>query len=75
MTILTSSFYSVLQYYNNHHTHYEHTYYIIEQKFCQVFIRDKYFLLFSLSTAVQISFLFKTYKQSAFFSVKTTEAS
>ena len=49
MTILTSSFYSVLQYYNNHHAHTEHTHYNIEQKFSQVFIRKQ----FSLTTATQ----------------------
>ena len=38
MTILTFSVYSILQYYNNHHAHIEHTYYNIEQKFSQVFI-------------------------------------
>lgn len=47
MTILTSSFYSVLQYYNNHHPHIEDMlYYTIEQKFCQILIRDEYFLPF-----------------------------
>ena len=43
MTILTSSFYSVLQYYNNHHAHIEHTHYNIEQKFSQVFIKTFFF--------------------------------
>lgn len=49
MTILTSSFYAILQYYNNHHAHIEHTHYNIEQKFCQVFIRKQ----FSLTTVTQ----------------------
>ena len=49
MTILTSSFYSVLQYYNNHHAHIEHTHYNIEQKFSQVFISKQ----FSLTTVTQ----------------------
>ena len=31
MTILTSSVYSILQYYNNHHAHIEHIHYTIEQ--------------------------------------------
>jgi len=48
MTILTSSVYSILQYYNNHHAHIEHTYYNIEQKFSQVFIR-KHFSLFTVA--------------------------
>ena len=46
MTILTFSVYSILQYYNNHHAHIEHTYYNIEQKFSQVFIRSNYFCFF-----------------------------
>lgn len=54
MTILTSSFYSILQYYNNHHAHIEHTYYNIEQKFSQVKIKIQLFFAFSLSTATQI---------------------
>ena len=45
MTILTSSFYSILQYYNNHHAHIEHTYYNIEQIFCQVKIKMELFLM------------------------------
>ena len=49
MTILTSSFYAILQYYNNHHAHIEHTHYNIEQKFSQVFIRKQ----FSLTTVTQ----------------------
>ena len=48
MTILTSSVYSVLQYYNNHHAHIEHTYYNIEQKFCQVKIKMQLFFRFFL---------------------------
>ena len=46
MTILTSSFYAILQYYNNHHAHIEHTYYNIEQKFCQVKIKTQLFFRF-----------------------------
>ena len=46
MTILTSSFYAILQYYNNHHAHIEHTYYNIEQKFSQVKIKMQLFFCF-----------------------------
>ena len=46
MTILTFSVYSILQYYNNHHAHIEHTYYNIEQKFCQVKMKMQLFFRF-----------------------------